>query len=71
MAPFNNNVQVNSSHKHPLRANPEYLKKIGKCPALRVIFLAKAPPPVPTTMVKCPAPSPSDQYTEMLFAIFK
>ena len=51
-------------------------KKLVKCPALSCgqFLLANAPPTVPTMMVKCPASrspvSPSDQYTELLVAIF-
>ena len=42
-------VQVNSSREYPPGQTPGHLKKLFKCPALRVIFVDKCPatPPPP------------------------
>ena len=56
------------------RASPLHIpgiwKKIFKYPALRAIFVSKCPGHVPTMIIKCPTPSPSDRYTRLFVALF-
>ena len=65
-------VRVNSSREYlPGQTpwhNPGNLKKLFKCPIIRGKLVGKCP--APRMMVKCPAPSPSDQYTKLLVVIF-
>ena len=68
-------MQVNSSREHsPPGQTPGHTPGIWKnCLNARPYgqFLsANAPPPVPTMMVKYPAPQPSDQYTKLFVAMF-
>ena len=73
------NLRVShSSCKHspppppPRPANPVHLKKNVKCPAQRAIFVNKCP--APRSYYKwsnARPPSPSDQYTKTLVAIFE
>ena len=74
---FKNGIQTNMSKYRPISLlsvfnrildKPRASEKIGQIPA---IFVGKNPiPPVPTMTVKCPAPSPSDQYIKPSVAIF-
>ena len=66
------NVRVNSSREHLSAPGqiPGTWKILSNARTCRQFLLAKAPPLVPTMMVKSPDPSSSDQYTKILFAIF-
>ena len=66
--------QPRASPRANPRAYPGHLKKLFKCPALRAIFVGKCPAPRSyydgSLLANARSPSPSDQYTKLLVAIF-